>query len=224
MAFCKHCGVDLNGANFCANCGSSADGNITTQQTPPIITDSRQQTLIEMNRMKDYFGSKADLYRAYDTVDAEVKERSERTFLGWIGTAILCVIIGLFSKAIFFYIAAVPFVVGYVLKRKNNKKKLAEITAKCEELGKEKDKLYADYGYCPIGQQYTHPDVLPLLYDYVSGGRANTTSEAINCLVADLKAEEQQETLRNIEKRTEDAAKAAKANRNIAIANFLFKK
>ena len=187
MAFCKQCGADLNGANFCASCGTPADGNVVVQQAPPAM-DPRQASLIEMDKMLDYFGGKADLYRQYDSVEAEVKERSERTFLGWSGAAVLCVIIGLFSKAIFFYIAAAPFVAGYILKRKKNKEKLAEVAALMEKLGGELTKLYADYGYCPIGREYTHPDILPALYGYISGGRANTPSEAINRMIEEYLA------------------------------------
>lgn len=223
MAFCKQCGADLNGANFCAGCGTPADGNVAVQQAAPAM-DPRQASLAEMEKMVNYFGAKADVYRECDAVAAEVKERSERTFLGWIGAAVLCVIIGLFSKAIFFYIAAVPFVVGYVLKRKKNKEKLAVATAHYDKLSNELEQLFVNYGYCPIGQEYTHPDILGILYDLVRKGRATTPGDAVNRYLDDLDKEEQQRKLGEIAESTKQAAKTAKDARNVAVADFLFKR
>lgn len=226
MAFCKQCGADLNGANFCPSCGTSADGNAVAPQA----VDPRQQTLTEMNRMIVYFGTKEDVYRQYDTVAAEVKERTEKSFAGWIIAAVISLVIGLFSKAVFFYIAIAPFIAAFILLKKKNSEKLAEATSLMNKLDAELAKFYADYGYCPVGRKFTHPDALPILYDYVAEGSANTPSEAINCMKTDIdraKAEADRKTMiaqnEEIMKNTKKAAKTAKDARNLAALDFLFK-
>lgn len=219
MAFCKQCGADLQGANFCPICGTSAAGNAAPQQLDP-----RQQTLIEMNRMQEYFGAKEDLYTQYDAVEAEVAERTQRGFGGWIGAAVICLLIGLFTQAVFFYIAIVPFVAAFVLLKKKNKEKLAQATVLLETLGEEKQKLYNDYGYCPIGLEYTHPNVLPLLCKYVSDGVANTASEALKHHADELARREAAKQAEALIKKQDEMNRELKKQRKIAVANFLLKK
>ena len=223
MAFCKQCGADLNGANFCASCGTPADGNVVVQQAAPAM-DPRQQTLVEMNRLKAHFGAKADVYNEHDKVAEEVKELTEYSAMGWIITAVISVVIGLFSKAWFFFVLPVPLIIAYVLKTKKNKERLALASEKLAKLSDELDQLYTSYGYCPIGKDYTWPTALTLLCGYVDEGRANTFSEAINCLTTDLRELERDKTLNAIAQNTQEAAKTAKDARNIAAASFIFKK
>lgn len=224
MAFCKQCGADLNGANFCAGCGTPADGNVAVQQAAPIGADPRQRSLADMEHMMNYFGSKTALYDEFDAVSAEVAERTQRGFGGWIGAAILSVIIGLFSNAIFFYIAAVPFVVVFVLQRKKNKEKLAVATARQNELASELDQLYADYGYCALGQEYTKPAILNELYSIVRKGRASTPGDAINIYLADLDKQKAEEQMQALIKQNEQLNKEMKKTRRYAAADFWLKR
>ena len=223
MAFCRQCGADLNGANFCAGCGTPADG-VVAQQVAPVAADPRQQTIVEMNRMQVYFGTKADVYRKYDEVASEVHKRSEDGFFGWIGAAILCVVIGLFSKAIFFYIAAALFVVGFVLKKKKNNQKLAEATALLNKLGAELSQFYEDYGYCPIGIEYTHPDAFSELCAYITKGRANTFSEAINCKIDDDERKKAEDDRKKMIEQNEDIIRETTKARRYSAANFWIKR
>lgn len=221
MAFCKQCGADLNGANFCASCGTPADGNVVA---PQVAADPRQQTLVEMNRMKVYFGTKTDLYKQYDTVAAEVKERTEKSFAGWIIASVLCLIIGMLSKAVFFYIVIVPFIAFYILLKKKNKEKLAEASALLDKLGAELAQFYADYGYCPIGLEYTHPDILPRLCDYVNKGRANTLTDAINRMIEDDDRAQAEADRKEMIRQNAEIAKQTKKASRYAAASFWLKK
>lgn len=224
MAFCKQCGADLNGANFCASCGTPAEGNVVVLQAAPVMADPRQRTLADMEHMMSYFGAKSAVYDEFDAVAAEVAERTQRSFGGWIAAAVISLLIGLFTQAAFFYIAIVPFVVAFVLLKKKNNEKLAVVTARYNELSNELDQLYADYGYCALGQEYTKPALLKELYDLVRKGRASTPGDAVNIYLADLDKIAQQEKLDEIAKSTKEAAKTAKDARNIAAARFIFKR
>ena len=188
------------------------------------MADPRQRSLADMEHMMSYFGAKSALYDECDAVAAEVAERTQRGFGGWIVAAIICLLIGLFTQAVFFYIAIVPCVVAFVLLKKKNNEKLAVVSARYDALSKELDQLYADYGYCAVGQEYTRPATLQILYDLIRKGRASTPGDAINLYLSDLAAEAQQQKLDEIAKSTKEAAKTAKDARNIAAARFIFRR
>ena len=229
MAFCKQCGTDMGDAKFCPNCGASTESITAVQQTPG--ADSHQRCLADFQHMMGYFGAKADRYKELDTVSAEVKMREEKTNGGWIVMAVISLLIGIFSKAVFFYIAVAGFVAGFVLTRKKNKDKLAIALAKQQDLTQELQQYYDDYGYCSISQKYTHPDILPELYDIVADHRAITPTDTINIYIADQKNNEmlklQQEATAAAQETAIQAKKAAKASRKAAIysgASFWFKR
>lgn len=230
MAFCKQCGADLNGANFCASCGTPADGNVVTRQTTP-VADPRQASLAEMEKMMNYFGAKSDVYAAFDAASAEVTTLSERSFFGWIAAAIISLIIGIFSKAIFFYIIIVPFVALFVLQKIKNKKKLEAATIRLGEISAELEELYAGYGYCQIGQEYTRPEILREIHDVIRKGRACSVGDAINLYLKDLESAEmlrlQAEATEAAKETARHTKSVARTSRKAAIysgANFFFKK
>ena len=87
MAFCKQCGADLNGANFCPSCGTAANADIAAaqpQNTAPVSTDARQRSLADLDHMIRYFGVKQAQYDEYDAVREEVEIRSNKKHLGWL--------------------------------------------------------------------------------------------------------------------------------------------
>ena len=230
MAFCKQCGADLNGANFCASCGTPADGVAAVQQAVP-VADPRQASLAEMEKMINYFGAKADVYTAFDAASAEVTTLSQRTFAGWIVAAVISLLIGIFSGAPFFYIIIAPFIALYIVQRKKNKEKLEDATVRLGELTAELEALYAGYGYCPIGQEYTKPELLREIYEVIRKGRASSVGDAINLYLKDI---ESAEMLRLQAEATEAAKETAKHTKSVARtsrkaaiysgANFFFKK
>ena len=233
MANCKHCGADLNGAKFCPNCGAPANGEVVAQQGyvgVPIGADTRQRSLADMEHMLNYFGAKKQWYDDFDAVSAEVQERSARSYGGWIAAAVISVLIGIFSEAFFFYIAAVAFVALFILLKKKNKEKLAIATERQDKIGQKLQAYYEDYGYCSVGLEYTKPSTLKALYELVRKGRASTPGDAINIYLADLEQaemhrlqEEATAAAKETAKNTKKAAKQAKRAANYSSANFWFK-
>ena len=229
MAFCKQCGSDLNGANFCPNCGAAADG-APNYTGAPVGADVRQRSMADMQHMVSYFGAKKETYDAYEKVSAEVEERSLRSFGGWIGAAIISVLIGLFSEAVFFYIMPVGFIAVFILLKKQNKDKLSIATARQAELHNELEAYFEAYGYCPVGFEYTKPSTLEALYDLIRKGRAATPGDAINVYLEDEHITElirlQQEATdaaKETAKNTKQAAKSARKAARYASASFWFK-
>lgn len=230
MANCKQCGADLNGAKFCPNCGASATGEMTAQQVAYAGGDTRQRSLAEMERMRSYFGAKKQWYDDFDTVSAEVEERSARTYGGWIWATVIAALIGIFKGAFFFYIAAVACVVLFVVCTKKNKTALTAATHKQEKIANKLQAYYDEYGYCPIGFEYTKPSTLEVLYDYIRKGRASNPGDAINIYLADedrtkmLKLQEEAtEAAKQTAKNTKKAAKQAKRAAGYSSASFWFK-
>lgn len=231
MAFCKQCGADLNGANFCAGCGTPADGvPMQTYQAAPIGADVRQRSLADFEHMTAYFGAKAPQYKEFDEVSEEVATREAYSCGGWIVGAVVCFLIGIFAKAWFFYLLTVGFITLAVLMSMKNKDKLAAARARQQALYAELEEHYKAYGYCSIGFEYTQPATLAALFDMIRKGRATTPSDAINIYLADL----EQQKIRELQERataaaeetareTKRAAKSARKAAGYASASFWFK-
>ena len=223
MAFCKQCGTDLNGANFCPSCGTAADGQVVAQQSN-VVTDPRQRSMNDLENMLQYFGAKKDTFDEYDKVYAEVEDRAARTYAGWIAGAILCAIIGWIGGNPLFFVLAVVCVVVRIPQTKKNKEQLEIVQARLAELEAELTEYYKDYGYCPVGYEYVRPEILQQLYDLIRKGRANNPGDAINIYLADLN---QQEMLRLQQEATDAAkltAKNSKKAARYASASFWLKK
>ena len=236
MSFCKQCGSDLNGAKFCPNCGTSAEG-APNYAGVPVGADVRQRSIADMQHMISYFGAKKAQYDEFEKVTEEVMDRSARGFGGWIGAAIISVLIALFSKAGFFYVVAIAFVAAFILLKKQNKEKLAIVIARQTELHNELEAYYEAYGYCSVGFEYTKPSTLEALYELIRKGRVTTPGDAINTYLADQQQaemlrlqQEATEAAKNTEKYAKQTAKntkkIARTSRKGAIysgASFWFK-
>ena len=232
MANCKKCGVDLNGAKFCPNCGISSVGDFSQQgyAEVPMGADARQRSLADMEHMLSYFGEKKQWYDDFETVSKEVEDRSTRSYGTWIVAAVVSVLIGAFTEAFFFYIAAVAFIALFILLKKKNKAALAVATNTQETIQQDLTAYYNDYGYCSVGLEYTKPSTLQTLYELIRKGRASTPGDAINIYLADQEAAEirrlQEEATRAAKetaKNTKKAAKSAKKAARYSSANFWFK-
>lgn len=223
MAFCKQCGTDLNNAAFCPNCGTAAgDLAAQPQAAAPVYADVRQRSMADMENMLKYFGAKQSVYDEYDAVTAQVEDLSSRGMTGWIVGAVICGIIGLFGVYFFFALAVACIVIGILLNKKN-KEKLAVAVARQEELNKELTTYFKDYGYCPVGFEYTWPSTLAVLYDLISKGRVSTPGDAINIYLDDLHKMKMEEEAEKTREATQQAAKSAKKAAGYASASFWFK-
>ncbi len=227
MAFCKNCGTDMGDAHFCPGCGTPVEG--ASAPSAPVM-DVRQRSLQDMENMRAYFGKKAAQYDEFAAVNAEVAERSAKGFGGYIVAAVISVVLALLLKAVFFWFVAALCVGGFILFKKKNADKLAVVAARQAELSTELETYYKDYGYCPIGFEYTSPAMLESLHEMIRKGRASNPSDAINLLLDDLRKEEELEQLKatraaaeETAKNTKTAAKAAKKSARYSAASFWFK-
>lgn len=233
MAFCKECGTDLGDANFCPKCGASASGEVAVKQpvsAAPDMADVRQRSMHDMEQMLTYFSAKQAQYDEFELVTAEIEERSARTYMGWIIAAVVCVLIAIFSGGIFFFFAAAGFVALFVFMMKKNKERIKIAATRQEELGNELSAYYTDYGYCPVGFEYTKPSTLNAIYDMIRRGRATIPSDAINLYLNDLhnaemerQAQIQTEAAIATAENTRQAAKSARKAARYSSANFWFK-
>lgn len=239
MAFCKQCGADLNGANFCPSCGTAANADIVAaqpQNVAPVGADSRQRSLADLDHMMRYFGMKQKQYDDYDTVTEEVETRKSKTHLGllltFVGILVFFFVIGTefsakISGGLFF---GVPFLIAYILLRRNNKKKLDVALVKQAKLATELNDYYAAYGYCSVGFEYTNPKILYQINDIIRIGRANNPGDAINLLLDDIHKEKMEKEAQATRLAAEEgaaqakqAAKAAKKSARYSAASFWFK-
>ena len=219
MAFCKNCGTDMGEARFCPSCGTAVDGAVAP--AAPVM-DVRQRSLQDMENMTAYFGAKAAQYDELDAVNAEVAERSAKSFGGYIVAAVISAVIALFGVP-FFWVVAVLAVVGFVLFKKKNADKLAVVSARQAELTQELETYYKDYGYCPVGFEYTSPAMLGALHEMIRKGRATNPGDAINLLLDDLRKEEELAEIKATRAAAEETAKQTKKNARYSAANFWLK-
>ena len=224
MAFCKQCGADLNGARFCPNCGANADGSVMTAAGANFGMDVRQRSLADMENMMTYFGLKAAQYKELDEVTAEVGYRSENGPTKWLVAGIVCAVIGLLFKAVFFYVMAVLLVVVFVLRSKKNKELLTVAAERQAELKNELAQHYVDYGYCPIGLEYTEPGILNGIYEIIRKGRANNPGDAINLWLDDIHKAELEKSAAETAEASKLAAKSAKRAAGYSAASFWLKR
>ena len=174
------------------------------------------------NKVK-YFGAKSDVYDEYETVSKEVEERTMYSSGGWIAAAVICFLIGIFSKGIFFFIATAAFVALSIVFKKKNKQKLEVAVERQTVLGNELSTYYADYGYCSVGLEYTKPSTLSTLYDIVRKGRASNPGDAINLYLDDIHKANLEKSAIETADAAKKAAKSAKKAAAYSSANFWFK-
>ena len=235
MAFCKQCGAELNGANFCPSCGTAANADIAAaqpQNTAPVGADARQRSLADLDHMIRYFGVKQAQYDEYDALREEVEIRSNKKHLGWL-LAFIGILLSLcFMSANggdFFgglgggLFLGAPFLIIYILLRLNNKKKLDAALIKFANVSTELNDYYAAYGYCPVGFEFTNPFILQKIYEVIRIGRANNPTDAINLILEDLHKEKMEKEAQATRIAAEEGAKQSKKAARYSAANFWFK-
>lgn len=225
MAFCRQCGADMGDAIFCPSCGTRTDVETANTTIAQAGQDPRQRSLAEMERMIQHFGAKRSVYDEYDSVSAQVAELSEKSStLGVILGGISLAIGLLFQAGWFWCVLGAVIIVASVLIGKNNKNKLTVATARQNELEAELAELYKSYGYCQIGQEYTHPTILDNINRVIQSGRASDLGMAINIIQQDAENAERKAREEEIIAATKDAAKQAKSAKRWAAAEFIFKR
>ena len=239
MAFCKQCGTDIKDAKFCPSCGAAANEDVAVNNRHSVNADIRRQSLSEMSDMLKYFGVKQAEYDKQDALEDEILSREAKGYFGWL---IIAAVFALMSFGLyklgndsFVQVVALCILPGiftaiFILLRKKNAKKLRIARKKYEKVTAELEAHYAAFGYCPLGVEYTDPDILAEINDVIRQGRANTPEDALNRLLEDYnnrdlkaKMDAQLQATEDVRKEVERTGKSARKAANYASANFWFK-
>lgn len=243
--FCPNCGQALaDGANFCANCGNS----LTTSQNVPVmdVTSSmhqyqvnknatRQSELRVLDQLVSYFSQKEEQYNDYDLVTEAVNYYSRGAKKGLIvWGAILAAFGFIFLLARFdseaaslatvgFFVFLLPglaMIFGGVMMQIANKKNYQKALDAWQMLSEELSIHYMAYPNCPIGPEYSNPQILRALRSTLQSGRADTIKECLNLMVSDANQRAMEDYLAQIQRNAAQAARSSTAAAIFMAASF----
>lgn len=169
---------------------------------------ARQDSINELAKMISYFGQKADRFREYEITQNKVAVLERGTgkaplvwgilliiFFGIMDVFTVAAIIsadGPLSVALIiggiigiFILLGILLIVIFIVKNSSTKKKYAAEKTKLTDIAYELTNYYVSYGYCPLGIEYSNPDILIKVTDIIRAGRAINPQDAVNTLLAD---------------------------------------
>lgn len=232
MNYCSNCGNVLQGEKYCSNCGMEKGNNIVSEQEVKSFLNEgntlREQAIAQIENMMSYFGSKQELYEAFDVARDKVERLEQKTSTGWLVLGIIWeLIILIFSWiarnnisnvivfVLMFSIPTVPMILMYTKAKKKIAIKLAESIKERDEIGTALALNYEAYGSCPVGLEYTYPSVLYAIYEIIRSGRKETIPDALQALIDDEHARRLEEEMRKTRELAEEAAvQARQANKH----------
>ena len=161
----------------------------------------RQTEIGILSRAYDYFNQRSDLYYAYDAACEKVNHYgpgAKAALLIW--GAIICGIgaylyIALavaesftpdyyIPEALFTFLPGSLMIVGGILLKLNCKKKLKQARESYSKTAEELYRFASAYPECPVGLEYTNPQILSALRKYIESGRADTVKESLNQVIS----------------------------------------
>lgn len=228
--YCNNCGTLVpDGTSFCGNCGANVAGGAPTQiqQFQNQKNAVRQSEMTELENAIGYFGQKRDLFKEYDLVSDLVVEfagGAKKSLLVW---GIIISVLGLIALvggggagSLFFVLPGAAMIAGGILMQVNNKKKYAYFLDEYVRISGELMDYYNAYPNCPVGAEYSNPEILESILGVLKSGRADTIKESINLLISDAERAEMQATMQAIESYTASASASASTAAFFAAANF----
>lgn len=230
--FCNNCGSQVpDGASFCNNCGASIAGaaQAQMQQFQNQKNAVRQSEIASLEDAIAYFGQKRDLYNEYDLVSELVIDfarGAKKSLLVWgiiisaLGVLMLLAGPEAFAGALLFIFPGAAMIVGGILMQVNNKKKYAYFSSEYTRISAELTDYYNAYPNCPVGAEYSNPEILESILGVLRSGRADTIKESINLLISDAERSEMQATMQAIEAYTAKTSASASTAAFFAAANF----
>ena len=228
--YCNNCGSLVpDGTAFCGNCGANVAGGAPTQiqQFQNQKNVVRQSEMAELENAIGYFGQKRDLFKEYDLVSDLVVEfagGAKKSLIVWGAIIFVVGLIMLFSSAgggsLLFILPGGAMIAGGILMQVNNKKKYQHYLDEYVRISGELMDYYNAYPNCPVGAEYSNPDILETILGVLKSGRADTIKESINLLISDAERAEMQATMQAIESYTAQASASASTAAFFAAANF----
>lgn len=172
----------------------------------------RQSEINSLNNAIRHFSQKKAEFDEYDTVCNLVNDYARGAKKGLIVWGVIVAVIGLLVLLVsltlrqyihawdnyrfviqipvkeillFFVIPSAMMIAGGILMQINNRKKYAAYQEQCANLSQELYIHYTKYPNCPVGPEYTNPDILARIRDILISGRTDTIKESINILISD---------------------------------------
>lgn len=208
---CPHCQKELvPGTAFCSNCGRQV-----APQAAPVYPDPytqqyqqyqqqrgevRRRELNELGRLHQYFSRKQGVYDAYDQTCGGILHYARGTsnaLLIWgciLFSLFMIVYIGfltgefdsdLDTLGIVLGIPGFLMLAGGIIMKVVNRSKYNKCREMYELYSVELYQYYLGCPNCPIGPEYTNPQILAKLMNIINSGRCDTISDSINCMIAD---------------------------------------
>ena len=231
--YCGKCGSFVpDGAAFCNNCGENLQMVAQAQMFQAQKNAIRQSEMDELERAIAHFNQKRAEFEEYDYVSNQVvhyARGARKSLIVWgaiiasIGLLMLAVAgseAGVAPAAMIFLLPGIAMIAGGILMQVNNKKKLNEYSEQYARLSYELMNHYNAYPNCPVGAEYSNPEVLEIILGALRSGRADTIKESINVLISDAERAEMQEALSAIEAYTAQTSAGARAAAVFAAASF----
>ena len=167
----------------------------------PAFAQQRENSLIEIEKMLNYFSPKVDVFQNYENINNEIL-RYSKTSVAPLVWGIIVAAMGLLqlANAIFWvkfsdnkipyyiiagvlFLAAAGLIVMYVLKKKNHNAKLEGLIEEAGKLSEELQLLYNCYGECLVRSEYTDPRILFKIKSILLAGRCATIPDSLNSLL-----------------------------------------
>lgn len=245
--FCPNCGHTLaDGARFCVNCGSNLAVNqanlaadyqtvSTMQQYQLHKSAARQSELRVLDHLIMHFSQKQTQYDNYDTACEAVSHYSRGARKGlivWGAILAACGFIFLLSTAdpdvsglaavglLLFLLPGLFMIFGGIIMQVANKKNYQQALNAWQQLSDELCAHYAAYPNCPVGPEYSNPQILQALRNTLQSGRADTIKECLNLMVADANQRAMENYLADIQRSAQQSARANTASAIFLAASF----
>lgn len=239
--YCPNCGYSLaDTTKFCPNCGESIAAAPAPVPEAPLRPDPmlqyqmqknavRQSEQQELDRLIHHFSQKETQYENYDLATEAVNHYSRGARKGLIvWGAILAAFGFIFLLAQFdsdasdlatvglfvFLLPGLFMIFGGIMMQVANKKNYRRAVDIWDQLSMELYNHYTAYPNCPVGPEYSNPQILRALRSTLQSGRADTIKECLNLMVADANQRAMEDYLEQIQR---NAAQSARANTATAI-------
>lgn len=243
--FCPNCGQTLaDGAHFCANCGNNLTANqvnlatdyqavSTMQQYQLQKSAARQSELRVLDSLIMHFSQKQEQYDNYDIACEAVSHYGRGARKGAIIWGAILAVIGfilLLSDAapvsvslLLLLLPGLFMLFGGIMMQVANKKNYQHALNAWQQLSDDLCAHYAAYPNCPVGPEYSNPQILRALRNTLQSGRADTIKECLNLMIADANQRAMENYLNEIQHNVEQIQRNAEqsARANTASAIFL---
>ena len=156
--------------------------------------EMRKSEMNSLQQAYEYFNKKRASYEEYNKVEDKLEKLSRGVRSGMIvwGAIILFIFMGCIAGGapagicVLFFLVGGGLFGGGLFRKINNSRQITRYTEEHNRLYDEIMRHYKAYPQCPVGVQYTDPDIMRMLIEYMSSGRSDTVKEAINSLITDL--------------------------------------